>query len=243
MRRAVVKKSKASGFIVAIDGPSGAGKSTVSRKLAEALGGNLLDTGGMYRGVAYHAIKRNVTGETALARLARSLIFGTKAGSSDILINDENLRAKLRTEAVSEKASEISRFAQVRKILTREQRSLARTWAKRIPVVVEGRDIGTVVFPSVPFKFFVTASPQVRAKRRLDQLKKQGHTDISLEQILRQNHNRDRQDSARKIAPLRCANDAVVVDTSSMAIHQVVHFMEDHIRGRMKLVKRKSLRT
>src|SRR5690606_15355819 len=98
-----------------------------------------------------------------------------------------------------------------------------------------GRDIGTVVFKAAPFKFFVTASAQVRAERRMAQLERQGVTGLSVKAVLKQNEERDKQDSNRKIAPLKCPADAVVVDTSSMAINQVVHFMTDHIRNRLML--------
>lgn len=142
---------------------------------------------------------------------------------------------KLRSEEVSQKASAISQFRMVRQALTLCQRRLARKWAVRFPVVVEGRDIGTVVFPKVEFKFFVTASPEVRAKRRLAQLRKSGVKGVTLKKLIRQNELRDLQDSTRKIAPLKVADEAVVVDTSSMGISQVVHFMHDHIQGRLSL--------
>jgi cytidylate kinase len=103
-------------------------------------------------------------------------------------------------------------------------------------VVVEGRDIGTVVFPKVDYKFYVTADPKVRAERRYQQLKKQGTKGVSLQAILKSNIERDKQDSNRKHAPLKCAQDAIVVDTSKMGINQVVQFMSEHIRGRMSLV-------
>jgi cytidylate kinase len=99
--------------------------------------------------------------------------------------------------------------------------------------VVEGRDIGTIVFPKVPFKFYVTADPEVRAQRRYAQLKRQGVKGTSLRAILQENLERDHQDSTRKIAPLRCPDDAVVVDTSSMGVSQVVHFMRDHIKAHL----------
>ena len=231
-------KTKKRGYLVAIDGPAGAGKSTVSKKLAEALLGKLLDTGAMYRGVAYHSVKKNLDSENELASIARSLGFRAKRNSSVILVNGKDLGQKLRTERVSERASAVSLYKSVRKILTQRQRELAWRWARRVPVIVEGRDIGTVVFPDAPFKFFVTADAKVRAKRRLEQLKKNGFRGTTLKQVLKQNEKRDKQDSTRRHAPLRCAEDAIVVDTSSMDIGQVVHFMEDHIRGRLKLARR-----
>ena len=224
------------GFIVAIDGPSGAGKSTVSRQLAEVLGGRLLDTGAMYRSVAYFSMKERAQTERDCSRIAQGLKFSMderKGGM--LLVNGEDLGHRLRSPRVTQQSSLISRFASIRKILTTEQRLLAKHWSRRVPVVVEGRDIGTVVFPSVEFKFFVTADPEVRARRRYLQLKRQGSKGITFKEILKQHQQRDTQDSHRKIAPLRCPDDAVVVDTSSMGIAQVVRFMRDHIRGQINL--------
>ncbi len=229
-------RSKApKGFIVAIDGPSGAGKSTVSRQLADALEGLLLDTGGMYRSVAYYSVREGAVSAQDLRKVASRLEFDVDSQTKVLLVNGVDLGPRLRTEEVSLMASEISKYRGVRQALTQGQRRLAKKWAKHSPVVVEGRDIGTVVFPKVPFKFFVTASPEVRGKRRLAQLRKQGVKGISLQKVLKQNEVRDEQDSTRKIAPLKVADDAVVVDTSTMRITQVVQFMHDHIRGRIGL--------
>ncbi|MBY0369083.1 (d)CMP kinase [bacterium] len=229
------RKTVYKGVIVSIDGPSGAGKSTVSRQLAEALEGMLLDTGGMYRSVAYFGAKEGLSRSGDLSKLARRLEFDVDKQTKVLLVDGRDLGSKLRTEEISRAASDISKFITVRKALTRCQRRLANKWAKHFPVVVEGRDIGTVVFPKAPFKFFVTASEEVRAKRRMTQLKKAGIRGVTMKKTLRENAARDRQDTQRKVAPLRVAEDAVVVDTSSMGISQVVHFMHDHIRGRLNL--------
>ena len=223
------------GFIVAIDGPSGAGKSTVSRQLAEALGGRLLDTGAMYRSVAYLALQENAKDEDDYARIARGVRFTIDRKTEGLLVNGEDLGHKIRTAKVGQAASAVSVLRGVRKVLTSKQRSLAKQWSKRIPVVVEGRDIGTVVFPHVPFKFYVTASAEVRAERRYHQLKRQGAKGITYKKILKQHEERDERDSTRKIAPLKCPEDAVVVDTSSMGIVQVVKFMRDHIKAHVTL--------
>ncbi|NBX68112.1 MAG: (d)CMP kinase [Proteobacteria bacterium] len=229
------KKIK-SGFIVAIDGPAGAGKSTVSRLLALELNGRLLDTGAMYRSVAYFAVKENVSTAKGFSKIARQLNFDYDSKNQSILVNGQEMGNRLRTQQVSALASKVSAFKGVRQTLTLCQRKLGKTWAKTAPVVVEGRDIGTVVFPRVDYKFFVTADPKVRAERRYQQLKKQGTKGVSLQAILRSNMERDKQDSSRKHAPLKCAEDAIVVDTSKMSINQVVQFMSEHIRGRMSLV-------
>lgn len=219
------------GFIVSIDGPAGAGKSTVSRQLSEALGGVLLDTGAMYRSVAYFALKTNLMLARDFGNIARNLEFDYDHQSKILHINGENLGNKIRSEEVSSMASSVSRFKSVRTALTNRQRSLGRQLSKKFPVVMEGRDIGTVVFPEAKYKFFVTASEEVRATRRLDQLKKAGVKGQNLKTVLKQMKERDHQDSHRKIAPLRCPEGAIVVDTSSMGIAQVVHFLCDHIRN------------
>lgn len=225
---------KKKGFVVAIDGPAGAGKSTVSKQLALALEGVLLDTGAMYRAVAYFAVQEGVSRAKELGAIARRLQFDMDRERQVLLVDGEELGTKLRSEAVSTMASSVSRFKSVRRALTTRQRSLGRTLAKRFPVVVEGRDIGTVVFPKSRFKFFVTASPEVRAERRYAQLKKHG-SHPTLKEIHKSIEERDAMDSQRKFAPLRCPEDAVVVDTSTMQIAQVVRFMGDHIRGVMSL--------
>ncbi|NBT59647.1 cytidylate kinase, partial [bacterium] len=129
----------------------------------------------------------------------------------------------------------VSRFKSVRDALTRRQRSLGKMWSRKFPVVLEGRDIGTAVFPQAEYKFYVTADPKVRAMRRFRQLKKAG-TKVKFSEILKQNQHRDEQDSTRKHAPLKCAPEAVVVDTSRMGIVQVVKFMSDHVRAHRELV-------
>lgn len=224
------KKKNKKGYIIAIDGPAGAGKSTVSRMLAEELKGMLLDTGAMYRSVAYFGLKEGAKTEDDFAHTARSLKFDPSHDRAHLLVNGEDLGLKLRTPKVSSLASSVSRYKTVRDTLTRRQRALGRSWSKKFPVVLEGRDIGTVVFPKADYKFYVTADPKIRAMRRFKQLQKAG-AKTKLSDILKQNQERDEQDSNRKHAPLRCAVDAVVVDTSRMGIVQVVKFMAEHIRA------------
>lgn len=220
MRQAI--KTRKKGFIVAIDGPAGAGKSTVSRILARKLGGKLLDTGAMYRAVAYHALRNKMTGETEVCRLAKQLQFHPGRNIDALLVNGKNPGRKLRTEAVGKMASFVSRYPGVRHQLTTRQREIAKGWSRKIPVVVEGRDIGTVVFPDVEHKFYITASATVRAKRRYKELKAHGAKGISLREILKQVRLRDKQDSTRKCAPLCCARSAIMVDTSRFTTRQVV---------------------
>lgn len=229
------KKSKGKkGYVVAIDGPAGAGKSTVSRLLAGALGGRLLDTGAMYRSVAYFAVRENLESEKDLGKIARRLKFDVDPRTQALLVDGQDLGLKLRTPAITQLASHVSQFKAVRSALTRKQRSLGRRWSKRLPVIVEGRDIGSVVFPTLDFKFFVTANAEIRAKRRYLQLKNHGQKRVTLKKILDQQSARDKQDSTRKVAPLTCPEDAVLVDTSTMSVNQVVKFMQTHIEGHVQ---------
>jgi len=223
------------GLIIAIDGPSGAGKSTIAEGLARELNGIVLNTGAMYRSVAYHALLREKILARDLGLLAKSLRFDMSPDRAYLMVNGEDLGAKLRTEGVSKKASDVSAFRSVRTVLTQRQRQLAKKLSQLYPVVVEGRDIGTYVFPRTRFKFFVTAEPKVRAKRRLEQLRTQGVRGLTIKDVQQLNKIRDDQDSGRRHAPLRCAEDAIVVDTSSMEIEQVIRFMSDHVVGRRKL--------
>lgn len=230
-----MKKNLRKGFIIAIDGPAGAGKSTVSRLLAEEFKGMLLDTGAMYRSVAYFGLKAGAKTEHDFALTARALVFKPSPDRRHLLVNGVDLGLKLRSPKVSQAASSVSRFKTVRDTLTKHQRALGKSWSRKFPVVLEGRDIGTVVFPQADYKFYVTADPKVRALRRFQQLKKAG-TKITLADILKQNQLRDEQDSKRKHAPLRCAEDALIVDTSRMGIAQVVKFLAEHIRAHRELV-------
>ncbi len=224
-------KKKLTALIVAVDGPSGAGKSTVSQKLAEALDGVLLDTGAMYRSVAWYAMRIGAETPAEFEKISRELKFEIKKDSQKILVDGHNPGNELRSQGVSHMASLVSKESGVRKLLTKQQRDIAKTWSKKCPVVVEGRDIGTVVFPDVRFKFFVTADSKTRAMRRKQQLESQGLKAPSLKDLTQQIEERDERDSSRRIAPLKCAKDAVIVDTTSLDIKQVVMFMMDHIHG------------
>lgn len=231
----VRKKKSHAGVVVAVDGPSGAGKSTVSQRLAEALGGVLLDTGAMYRTVAWYAMRVGAETPKEFEKIARELKFEIKKDSQKILVDGQSLGTELRSQGVSHMASLVSKEAGVRKTLTKQQRDIAKGWSKKCPVVVEGRDIGTVVLPDVRFKFFVTADSKTRAMRRREQLEQQGLKAPSLKDLTQQIEERDERDSSRRVAPLKCAKDAVIVDTTSLDIKQVVTFMMDHIKGVMEL--------
>ncbi len=240
MKKAQLAKKKKHfvGVIITVDGPSGAGKSTVSQQLAEALDGVLLDTGVMYRSVASQAMRNGAETCAEFEKIARGLKFEIRKESQKLLVNGEVPGNELRSQGASHMASLVSKEPGVRKILTKQQRTVALKWSKRCPVVVEGRDIGTVVFPDARFKFFVTADTKVRALRRREQLERQGLKAPSLKDLVHQIEERDERDSSRRVAPLKCAKDAILVDTSSLDIKQVVTFMMDHIQGVLALEDR-----
>lgn len=211
--------------VVALDGPAGAGKSSVAIALARRLGLSYVETGAIYRAVAYVALVRGVSlddGE-ALAGIAEELDirFQLNGEVNQVWLFGEEVTSRLRANEVSTGASKVSAHPAVRAALLELQRKLGRQGAGS---VLEGRDIGTVVFPESRHKFFVTASPEARARRRFLQLQAEGR-EVSLEQLVADIQKRDEADSKRAVAPMKPASDAVVVDTTGMTLEQVV----DHI--------------
>ncbi len=208
-------------MIIAIDGPAGAGKSTIARQVAQALGFQLIDTGAIYRTVAYHALLQGIDLDdgAACAAIARSLHFSfTLEGDRNIVrCHDQVLGDEIRTQAVSEIASQVSALPEVRAALLEVQRELGRAHDS----VLEGRDIGTVVFPDAQLKVFLTASPQERAMRRAAQLREQGQP-ADEAAIFAEITSRDARDSGRAHAPLLQAHDAAPVDTTGRPIGEVV---------------------
>jgi cytidylate kinase len=212
--------------VVALDGPAGAGKSTAARLLAERLGYVLVDTGALYRGVALAAQEREVSWEDgpSLARMVDQLALSFERqadGRSRLQIDGRDRSDEIRTPEISDGASRVSRHADVRSALLGLQRRLGEQGR----VVLEGRDIGTVVFPDAEVKVFLTASDEARATRRHKELESAGHT-LSYEDVLADIRERDRRDSEREVAPLRPADDAVVLDTSDLELDGVVDRLE-----------------
>jgi cytidylate kinase len=215
-----------------LHGPAGAGKSTVSKQLAESLDGILLDTGGMYRSVAYYSIREGVTSAADSGKLARRLEFDVDPQAKKLLTNGEDLGHKIRTEEVSNNSSAISKLRSVRTPLPASSAPLAKNGQKKCPLSSRA-DIGQWFLKLHPLNFLLPPAPKCAQNAALLNVERQGVTGLSVKAILKQNEQRDKQDSTRKIAPLKCPDDAVIVDTSSMGIAQVVHFMGDHIRNRL----------
>lgn len=212
----------ADAHIITIDGPSGSGKGTVARQVADRLGWRLLDSGALYRLVAYAADKRGLpaSDEAAHAGLARSLDveFGlTVNGEEAIWLNGTEVSRDIRTEKAGEGASKVAAMPAVRAALFDRQRAFAGPPG----LVADGRDMGTVVFPEAALKVYLTASADERARRRYNQLKDKG-LGASLAALSLEIAERDRRDASRPIAPLRPADDAVIVDSTAMTIDAVV---------------------
>lgn len=215
---------------VAVDGPAGAGKSTVCRRLAQRLGFRLLDTGAIYRTLALVARREGIdwTDGERLAQLADMLQIDFKIvdGVNRVFWGAEDVSDQIRTHEISSGASQVSAHSPVREALLGLQRKLAA----RGGVVMEGRDIGTVVLPDAEFKFFVTASVDVRALRRHSELQTRGDSP-TFEQVKADVIARDTADSTRAAAPLKQADDAELIDTSTMTIDEVVTALAERVRG------------
>lgn len=212
------------GMIVTIDGPAGTGKSTVARQLASVLGFEYLDTGAMYRMIATHAIQADVPLQdlTAIAELARDVEIDFQDGAA--LLNGVDVSGELRTPEVAVAASMVAQNPNVRTILVSRQRQLAQGR----DIVCEGRDQGTVVFPAAECKFFLTAAPEVRAERRVKELQAQGK-EVSFEQLLVEQNERDERDENRDVAPLRAADDAELIETTELSIEEVVQLLQSRV--------------
>lgn len=218
---------------IAIDGPAGAGKSTMAKAAARALGYVYVDTGAIYRAVGYAALERGVSPEdkagveTLLPALALELRWENDV--QHVLLSGVDVSAEIRTPAVSDAASKVAALPCVRAFLMETQRRVAREHN----VIMDGRDIGTVVLPDADVKIFLTASAEVRARRRFLELQQRGAPD-TYEQVLADMKERDYRDSHREIAPLRPAQDAVVIDSSDQTLEENVQAILNTIRGKLQ---------
>ncbi|MGI6157828.1 MAG: (d)CMP kinase [Saccharofermentanales bacterium] len=218
-------------LVVAIDGPSGAGKSTVARMLSEHLGIHALDTGAMYRALGVKALRNDLDPsdaeaiQTMLTDTTMTIDLSDRVQKT--IVDGEDMTPYIRTPEASEAASAISALPVCREYCVRIQRELGQRQA----LILEGRDIGTYVFPDAPVKFFITASPEKRAARRMKDLERAG-VETTIEQVLADMDLRDRRDSGRTLAPTRRAEDAILIDTSMMGAKAVVDVMIDVIRQR-----------
>ena len=219
-------------LIVAIDGPAGGGKSTAARRLAERLGVPYLDTGAMYRAVAVAVLDHGADPKDreAVVKVAKTIdvsLVSREDGSFGVQLRGEDVEPRLRTPRVGEAASLVSTYPEVRQRMVALQRATGR----RIGAVLEGRDIGTKVFPDTPHKFFVTARPEVRAERRYQQHKEAGK-DVDRDEVLEDLKARDDRDETREESPLTVDDTYTEIDTSDIGVEEVVDRLEKAVRER-----------
>ena len=220
-------------LIVAIDGPAGSGKSTSAKLVAQELGYLYIDTGAMYRAVTFLAIKNNVLRNTkTIIEIAKKSNIDLKFinGITHVSVDENDITDDIRLPEVNLNVSDISAIAEVRKILVEKQRKLAR---ENCGVVMEGRDIGTVVFPDANVKIFLIASIEERSRRRAKEYEEKS-VPISLEEVKANLEQRDKIDSTRKISPLTKAPEAIEVDTSNVTIRQQVDMILEYVRRSAK---------
>lgn len=218
--------------VLALDGPSGSGKGTIGQLCAHEFGWHYLDSGAIYRALAWSALKNSVDNSDirGLTDLADKMQLGFEIRLGDvakIIVNDVDATDQLRTEETGEMASKIAPIKEVRAALLKlQQRS------RQAPgLVADGRDMGTVVFPDAQYKIFLTASVEIRAQRRFDQLKSKGFN-VNLARLKESIHSRDVRDSNREASPLKAADDALSIDTSNLTIEEVVTLIKDYVKQR-----------
>lgn len=208
---------------IAIDGPGGAGKSTVSKAVAARLGIVYVDTGALYRTIGYYvrSVNANPKSQQEVVPLLKNISIEVKylEGTQRVFLNGEDLGDRIRTPEMSMYASAVSAIPEVRAFLLDTQRDIA----KKNSVIMDGRDIGTVILPDAEVKIYLTASPECRAKRRYDELIAKGQTNVRYEDVLREMNERDTQDSTRAVAPATAAKDAILLDNSDLDLEGTVN--------------------
>lgn len=220
---------------IALDGYSSCGKSTIAKRLARSLGYTYVDTGAMYRGVTLYVLREGLFSgeepmvEEIIRRLPRiEMRFAIYPDGQHLLLNGEDVEREIRGMEVSEHVSPIATIPEVRAALTRQQQDMA----KEKGVVMDGRDVGTTILPDAELKIFVTARPEVRARRRFDELTAKGES-VTYDSVLANVRERDRIDSGRTVSPLRQAEDALVLDNSDMTLDQQQAWVEERVRERL----------
>ena len=220
-------------MIIAIDGPSGAGKSTLAKRLAKELEFVYLDTGAMYRALALKVLRQGIdlADDARLVELigATGIDLNERRGNLEVLLDGDDVAAEIRTPEVSQMASRVSTLRLVRARMLELQREMGR----RGNVVAEGRDIGTVIFPEAEVKIFLDASVSGRARRRYDELIASGRA-VDLDETLREIEERDKRDSERDVAPLRKAEDALLIDSSRVTADEVAAIVLAHIQNKLR---------
>lgn len=212
-------------FQIAVDGPSGAGKSTIAKAVAKKLGIEYIDTGAMYRAIGLKMTRLGIPMEEAEPLLAMLEDTDIDFADEHIFLDGEDVSALIRTQEIAKAASDCSALASVRKKLVALQQKMAKSKS----VIMDGRDIGTVVLKDAPYKFFLTADDEERARRRYAELEMKGQKQ-SFEEVLKQLRERDYNDSTREVTPLRRAEDAEEIDSTNMTVSEVV----DYICGKIK---------
>jgi cytidylate kinase len=220
-------------FIVAIDGPAGSGKGTITKLVAKNLGFLTMDTGAMYRCVTLYFINNNIKldedEKISIALNDIKIDMKEVDGIQNFYLNDENVSNKIRTKEVDSLVSQVSHIVKVREAMVKLQRNLAE--GKNI--IMEGRDIGTNVFPNAEVKIYLDATPEERARRRLEQNKRNGIENVSYEEILKNVIFRDNNDKTSSVAPLKKAHDATIVDSTNMSIDEVVGKIEKIVKEKL----------
>jgi cytidylate kinase len=224
--------------VITIDGPSGTGKGTVSLFLAKQLGWHYLDSGVLYRLLAYIAQQNAIDlSDTNLLLMKANeanidFVINEAGTEKSIYLDGNNVTSSLRTEAISQMSSIVSAIPEIRAALIKRQQDFRQAPG----LVTDGRDMGTLIFPGASLKIFMTASPEIRAKRRVDQLNSQG-IDANLATVLQDLNQRDLRDQMRAVAPLKPAKDAIVIDTSDLAIIDVVELIMAQVKQRELIVE------
>lgn len=221
-------------MIIAVDGPSGAGKSTLGKMLAKSLGLLYLDTGAMYRAVAFAVLQKNICdNKEKIIEIAENSAIELvgEPDSLQVLLNGEDISTNIRTNEVGQMASIVSAISEVRKILVKLQQELGNRGAG---CVLDGRDIGTVVFPNADVKFFLTATPEARARRRYEEDLQRG-VNVTYEKTLEEINLRDKRDVTRADSPLSIAKDAIVVDTSELNLDEAFAKMVEIVHQKFNI--------